>query len=264
MLLKISHTTEYHYDAAVPYALQRLRLTPRSDPTQRVVEWNTEIEGARVEVSYDDHFRNRVQLLSLAPNATATRIVATGTVETTDSHGVVGPHADFTPLWLYERETPLTKTARNIRELARSIEEDDPLKRLHGLMAVIAGAVRYEIGKTDARTTAEEALEAGHGVCQDHAHIFLAAARYLGFPARYVSGYLMMKDRTDQVATHAWAEAHVDGLGWVGFDASNGISPDDHYVRTATGLDYLDAAPVSGIRLGNAAETLAVSITVEQ
>ncbi len=104
----------------------------------------------------------------------------------------------------------------------------------------------------------------GKGVCQDHAHIFIAAARLLGFPARYVSGYLMLDDRVDQVAGHAWAEAHVDGLGWVSFDPSNGISPDARYVRLALGRDYRDAAPISGIRLGMLDERLDVRITVEQ
>ncbi len=94
--------------------------------------------------------------------------------------------------------------------------------------------------------------------------MFIAAARQMGFPARYVSGYLMMDDRVEQAASHAWAEAHVKGLGWVAFDAANGISPDERYVRTAVGRDYRDAMPVSGIRLGAADERLDVRITVEQ
>ena len=131
-------------------------------------------------------------------------------------------------------------------------------------MNTIERARAYTAGATHAGTTAEEALKQGSGVCQDHAHIFAAAARLLGFPARYVSGYLMMDDTIDQAASHAWAEAHVAGLGWVAFDASNGISPDERYVRLAIGRDYRDAMPVSGIRLGWAEEQLAVRITVEQ
>ena len=104
----------------------------------------------------------------------------------------------------------------------------------------------------------------GSGVCQDHTHIFIAAARRLGFPARYVSGYLMLDRCAEQAASHAWAEAHVGGLGWVAFDVANGISADERYVRVATGRDYRDAMPVSGIRFGHAEERLAVQITVEQ
>jgi transglutaminase-like putative cysteine protease len=124
--------------------------------------------------------------------------------------------------------------------------------------------IAFEPGATDTQTAAEEALARARGVCQDHAHVFIAAARHLGFPARYVSGYLLLDGQAAQVASHAWSEAHVEGLGWVGFDAANGISPDTRYVRLATGRDYRDAMPVSGIILGTAAERLAVRITVEQ
>lgn len=88
--------------------------------------------------------------------------------------------------------------------------------------------------------------------------------RLAGIPARYVSGYLMMNDRIEQEATHAWAEAHIEGLGWVGFDISNGISPDPRYVRVATGRDYRDAAPVTGISFGGTEQVLTVDVAVEQ
>jgi transglutaminase-like putative cysteine protease len=96
----------------------------------------------------------------------------------------------------------------------------------------------YVPGATQTKTLAEDALASGKGVCQDHAQAFVAAARVMGYPARYVSGYLMMEETPDQAASHAWAEAHVDGLGWVGFDPANDISPDDRYVHIAYGLDY--------------------------
>jgi transglutaminase-like putative cysteine protease len=108
------------------------------------------------------------------------------------------------------------------------------------------------------------ALDIGKAVCQDHTHIFMAAARLAGFPARYVSGYLMMNDQADQDASHAWAEVHVDDLGWVGFDVSNGISPDERYVRIAIGRDARDTSPISGFRRGSANEVLSVSLQVQQ
>jgi transglutaminase-like putative cysteine protease len=165
---------------------------------------------------------------------------------------------------LFERPTPLTEAGAGIRELAASVDAASDIERLHCLMNTVRERVAYMPGVTETGTTAEEALSLKSGVCQDHTHIFISAARLLGFPARYVSGYLMMVDSTEQVASHAWAEAHVKSLGWVAFDAANGISPDERYVRLATGRDYRDAAPVSGIRIGQAAEQLAVSITVEQ
>jgi transglutaminase-like putative cysteine protease len=142
--------------------------------------------------------------------------------------------------------------------------DGDILAMLHDLSAAILDRVRYEPGVTDVTTTAEEALAAGRGVCQDHAHVFIGAARTLEVPARYVSGYLMMNDRIEQEATHAWAEAHVEGLGWVGFDVANGISPDARYVRVATGRDYGEAAPITGISFGAGEAELRVALAVEQ
>ena len=107
--------------------------------------------------------------------------------------------------------------------------------------------VPYRAGLTNPATSAENAFEIGGGVCQDHTHIFISAARLLGYPARYISGYLLTGDRLEQNATHAWAEVFLQSLGWVGFDVSNGISPSEAYVPIAVGLDYCDAAPVSGI-----------------
>lgn len=264
MHLKISHTTEYHYDEPVQYALQRLRLTPLTQAGQTVLGWDTLVDGAAIEVSYDDHFGNRVHLVSVDGDRDAIRITASGEVHTEDRAGVFGPHQSYVPLWLYARETPLTKAGKLIRELAKSAEGDTDLARMHALMETIHKAVEYKPGETHAETTAEDALESGSGVCQDHAHILIAAARSLDLPARYISGYLMMEGQPDQTASHAWAEVHLNGLGWVGFDAANKICPDDRYVRIASGLCYRDAAPISGLIHGEAKETLKVSVTVEQ
>ncbi|TNE60918.1 MAG: transglutaminase family protein [Alphaproteobacteria bacterium] len=264
MRLKVTHKTEYKYDAPLHYALQRLRLTPKSCALQKVLKWQTALDGADHEVSFEDHFGNVTELISCHGESHVIRIIASGEVETEDKAGVVGPHTGFVPLWLYACETALTTPGKGIRQLVRQVADGEPIPQLHDLMAQIRDAVSYQIGTTHAATTAEEALAHGEGVCQDHSHLFITGARLLGFPARYVSGYLMMDDRVEQAASHAWAEAHVDGLGWVGFDVSNGLSPDERYVRVATGLDYADAAPISGIRMGSSEETLAVSIRVEQ
>jgi transglutaminase-like putative cysteine protease len=189
-----------------------------------------------------------------------------GEVETSDTAGVTGRHAGFAPLWFFQGATDLTRAGARVRALAKGLKDEEPedIPRLHALSARIIAAVPYEIGMTHATTTAEEAMEQGGGVCQDHAQIFVAAARYMGYPARYVSGYLLMSDRVHQDASHAWAEVHIEPLGWVGFDVSNGYSPDERYVRVATGLDYRDAAPVSGLRYGKAGEAMSIDIQVQQ
>ena len=265
MRLKIFHKTLYSYDAPVPYALQRLRLTPCSGHNQTVLSWSLDISGAREEVRFTDHFGNDTRLLSVAGEPHTIEIAARGEIEVEDTAGVTGAHSGFAPLWLFENATPLTAPGPLVAEIARAAADGGTgLERLHALSHAIRERVAYRVGATDAGTNAEDAAAAGEGVCQDHSHIFLSAARLMGFPARYVSGYLMLDDTREQVATHAWAEAHVAGLGWVGFDVSNGISPDGRYVRLATGRDYRDAMPVSGIRLGQAQERLEVHITVEQ
>jgi transglutaminase-like putative cysteine protease len=157
----------------------------------------------------------------------------------------------------------LTKAGKLIKELARGVEGDGDLARMHSLMSAITEAVEYRKDLTDAQTTAEQALERKAGVCQDFAHIFIATARHLGLPARYISGY-MLDDSGMDAASHAWAEAHISGLGWVGFDPANEICPDERYVRLATGLDYGDTAPVSGMRIGDAPEMITVAVSVEQ
>lgn len=264
MRLKISHTTEYRYAEPVQYSLQRLRLTPLDHPGQRVIRWDTTVEGATPEVTYDDQFGNRVELVSVNGDQMAIHITASGEVETEDRTGVFGPHQAYAPLWLYLRETPLTKPGKLLKELAKSAVGDSDLAKMHAMMAVLHETVAYRPGETATDTTAEQALEKKSGVCQDHAHIMIAAARHHGLPARYISGYLMLEDSAEQTASHAWAEVHVAGLGWVGFDAANKICPDDRYVRLATGLDYRDASPISGMVTGLASESLTVAITVEE
>ncbi|MEM1236189.1 MAG: transglutaminase family protein [Pseudomonadota bacterium] len=266
MLLNIAHTSRYQFEEPVHHGLQQLRKTPKNRPGQIVKDWSVEIEGGRIETEFTDHNANGVSLISIAPETTELTIRCSGTVETEDLNGVVGKQRGYVPLWLYMRSTDLTRATANVRRMAKGLREDhdNDIALLHALSARILEAVRYEIGQTDAATTADAAIERGSGVCQDHAHIFIAVARALDIPARYVSGYLMMNDRVDQDATHAWAEAHIDGIGWVGFDVSNAISPDARYVRVATGLDYREAAPISGLRFGAGAETLAVDVSVAQ
>lgn len=265
MSLKITHTTKYTYDHPVNYALQKVRLTPLTNPLQEVVNWNLTIVGGKAEASYVDHYGNHVELVSTTPGATELIITAEGEVETKDMHGVLGQVYGRAPLWHFRQQTALTEPSPEICEMTGLIgESDDALTGLHALSTAILEAVPYDTGPTESGTTAQEAFEIGKGVCQDHSHIFISAARHAGIPARYVSGYLRMTDRVDQDASHAWAEAHVDGLGWVGFDVSNGISPDTNYVRTAIGRDASDAAPVSGLRMGQGDETMVVSLQVQQ
>ncbi|MEM1195799.1 MAG: transglutaminase family protein [Pseudomonadota bacterium] len=267
MRLSIRHTTRYAFSEPVIHALQRLRLTPKATQGQSVIHWDMQYKNAHPELEYDDQHFNTVTLIAVEPGASEVVITSNGIVETLDHSGVIGRHSGHLPLWSFLGQTKLTKPGARlralIREVPRSSDQGD-VDYLHALSARIREVVDYEKGCSGVGTTAEEALINGKGVCQDQAHIFIGAARAADIPARYVSGYLMMNDRIEQEATHAWAEAHIDGLGWVGFDIANGISPDPCYVRVATGRDYRDAAPVAGISFGQAEEMLTVNVEVEE
>lgn len=265
MRLAIHHVTRYDFDEPLTRGLQRLRLTPKSTSGQRVLDWRMSFTGGDRQAEYDDQNHNRTTLISLNSAIRELVITCEGVVDTDDELGVIGRHAGFLPMWHFLDPTSATAAGPNVRALLASVpREDDMLPTLHRLSRAILERMPYGTGVTDSGTSAEEAVAASCGVCQDHAHVFIACARLLGVPARYVSGYLMMTDRVEQDAGHGWAEAFVAGLGWVGFDVSNGISPDQRYVRVATGRDYHEAAPVTGITFGAHDETMHVSLAVQQ
>ena len=266
MRLLVEHTTRYEFSQPVTHGLQRLRLTPKNTQGQKVLEWEMKLEGARIEVEYDDHNHNRTALISVEPGARVLEVQCTGIVVTADNSGVIGQHSGHMPLWSFVAQTPLTRPGSKMRGIINALTtpRSARLALLHELSLTVLDHVPYATGETAVHTTAEEAAALGKGVCQDHVHIFIGAARALGVPARYVSGYLMMNDRIEQEAGHAWAEAHVDALGWVGFDVSNRISPDERYVRVATGRDYSEAAPVTGLSYGAGETVLEVRLAVEQ
>ena len=266
MRIRIRHETRYRYDGPVDYAAQVVRLTPRDHEGQRVLSWRVTDGGGRMLAGFEDGYGNRCHLATLGRRHDESAIVASGEIETTDTNGIVAGAADPLPPLYFLRSTEATAADAGIESLALAHERvADPVERLHRLMLDVRARVAYEIGSTSVVTSAAEALARGRGVCQDHAHVLISAARRLGYPARYISGYLWDGALTAPAeASHAWAEVRVERLGWVGLDAANGISPTAAYVRIAAGLDYADAAPVRGVRRGGAAETLAVAVEVQQ
>jgi len=148
--------------------------------------------------------------------------------------------------------------------VARQDAGGDVLQTMHNLMAGLRANLAFDPDPTHAATTAAQAFALKRGVCQDFTHIFIAAARGLGVPARYIGGHFHRSDGiAEQDAGHAWAEAFVPDLGWVAFDPTNGISATDAHVRVAVGLDYLGAAPVRGTRQGGGAEQMEVAVKVQ-
>lgn len=267
MRLLIRHETRYRYDSPVTRSLQTLRLTPRPHDGQEVLRWRVVPPAGATLAAGEDGYGNIVDMLSLDRPHDALALLVEGEVDTRDTNGVVtGAEERFAPAF-YLRSSPLAGADAALVALAEETAAAgrEPLALAHALMLAVQDRIAFQPGLTHAATTAAEALAAGIGVCQDHTHVFLACARHLGLPARYVSGYLLIADGSvEQAAGHAWAEAFIDGLGWVGFDAANGLCPTEHYVRVAIGLDYRDTAPVRGLRQGGGAEALEVVVRVGQ
>ncbi|WP_439530450.1 transglutaminase family protein [Pannonibacter sp.] len=262
MRLTVRHTTRYRYDSPLANAMQQLRLTPSDCASQRILSWSITAPGMDRATAYHDAFGNLVHMISSSLPIEEVEITASGEVETADLAGVIGHEAGEAPVRIYTRVTSLTEANPAIRKLSQLITSDDQISGCHALMHAIRDKVGYRIGVTETHASAIEALAAGEGVCQDHAHIFIAAARAAGIPARYVSGYLYLDEQQESEAHHAWVEAWLEGLGWVGFDVSNGLCPTDRYIRLTLGLDSRSASPIRGIRFGGKEENLHVEVDV--
>jgi transglutaminase-like putative cysteine protease len=276
MRLSIHHKTTYRYDTSADYAAQVLRVTPREYRGLDVVQWNVWTKGPGRLSSFEDGFGNRSHVHTVVDVHDSLSVEVEGIVETTDTQGIVRGGSEPLPLGVYLRTTPLTFPSEAIESLAAEASRvSSTTAVLRRLMELVTEGVEYRKGSTSVTTTAAEALDGHSGVCQDQAHVFIAAARVLGIPARYVGGYLCV-DGLDsegrlshsqlnlEQAGHAWAEAYDAELGWMGFDAANGVVPGAWHVRTSVGLDYESAAPVRGVRRGPGIESLEVGVQVSR
>lgn len=268
MRIRIWHDTTYRYSTPVTGVIQTLRLTPRNTESQYVMGWRIDVSADCPLTCHVDAFGNLTHTLTADGPLDHLALHVEGEVEVEDTNGVVKGSLEPFPPSLFLRETPLTQPSPEIKSFAQAVAgkaAQEPLPVLHALIDGLVGIIGFDTDPTHALTTAAEAFVLKRGVCQDFSHIFIAAARSLGIPARYVSGYFHRADGVnDQQAGHAWAEAFVDGLGWVGFDATNGICSTDAHLRVAVGLDYLSAAPVRGARIGGDGEGLDVRVRVRQ
>ncbi len=267
MRLRINHSTTYRYEPPASGVIQIIRMTPRSHDGQYVADWQVFVSTDSRMQMHQDAYGNITHVLTHGTTSDLT-INVEGLVDTQDTHGVVKGTDERFPPDFFLRSTPLTDINPEMRSFAsdlRSGTSDDVIAYLHALMVQLTDHMTFDTDPTHAGTSAADAFALRRGVCQDYAHIFIACARSGGVPARFVSGHFLRSDGVvQQDAGHAWAEAFVPRLGWVGFDAANGISTTDSHVRVATGLDYLGAAPVRGTRYGGGTETLSVAVRVDQ
>ncbi len=267
MRLQVSHKTLYRFDAPMRGVVQSHRLTPATSDGQSVISWQITVPVATKGASFRDGAGDLVETVTVRGQVDEFEVTIEGVVETTDLAGVLRGHLERVSPLVYLRRAPATRADEAIRTLAAEAVKgaDGALACGHALSSAVRKAVDYSPGTTNASTTAAEALEQGRGVCQDHAHLMIAAALSVDIPARYVAGYLFAEGGGVMAeASHAWAELYVVGLGWVGFDASNQVCPDDRYIRLGSGFDAVDAAPIRGVSQGAGVERLDVDVSVQQ
>jgi transglutaminase-like putative cysteine protease len=262
MLLHIRHETYYRYERPVKHSVQSLHLTPRREASQRTLEWSISAPGRRIEQV--DPYGNISHLLTIEEPHREIRLLVYGVVETSGGDepqdaGALSPLAYLAP-------TTLTAPNELLRAFAHEAVggELDPEVRARVLAEAVCARVRYKPGTSDVQDTAAAAFKAGEGVCQDHAHVYLAAARALGLPARYVSGYLYTGEAQD-AASHAWVDVWLGAeRGWRSIDVTHQRPAVRTYCRLAVGRDYLDAAPVRGVRQGGGGEKMAATVLVAE
>ncbi|HRO12648.1 transglutaminase family protein [Amaricoccus sp.] len=266
MRLSVRHTTLYEFAAPVRFVAQSHRLTPASSGGQTVLDWQVSAEGAVFGSAFVDGAGDAVSTMTVQGPVERIAVLVEGTVETTDTTGVLRDHRETISPRVYLRPTRAIELSRGLLELRDAalarVAADRALERAHRLAGAVADAIAYVPGATHAHTTAGEALEQGEGVCQDLAHALIAVAHASGIPARYVTGYLFTGGDAGEAA-HAWAELNVGDLGWVGFDPANRCCPDARYIRLGSGRDARDAAPIRGVARGGAAEAMDVSVLID-
>lgn len=265
MRIQVRHETSYEYRRPSERAVQLMRMTPRSCASQFVRRWRVEVDADARLSKGEDAYGNITHIVFLDGALEHVRIMIEGEVETTDQSGFVRGALERQPQGVYLRQTALTEPSRELRIFARDCmtgEGGDAIAAMHMLNMRLHRDMVFDTGATTFETKAADAFKARHGVCQDFAHVFVAAARSLDLPARYVSGYYLRTDRADQEAGHAWAEVALPGLGWVAFDPAQGTCATDRHIRVAVGADAHEAAPVRGAQVGGSDERLTVTIDV--
>ncbi|MGO4174346.1 transglutaminase family protein [Bosea sp. TAF32] len=267
MRIRISHTISYDYAEPARHITQILRLTPRDHDGQHVMSWRIEpsVDG-RLRATQDAH-GNIVHSFYAEGPISSLGIRIDGLIETVDLAGAVRGGLERVPCEVYRRDTLMTGHDDALRSFADEVTAGaaTPLSQMHALMAAVGDRMNCIDASGRSGVGAIAAFAAQEAIAQDVAHVFMACARHLGMPARYVSGYVAQADGLPHGnGAHAWAEVHLDDYGWIGFDCANGLCPIDTHVRVAVGLDFADAAPVRGSRQGGEGENLNVLVSARE
>jgi transglutaminase-like putative cysteine protease len=282
MFYSIRHVTRFRYSAPVRESVMELRMQPRSEGPQTLRSFQINTTPRSQLYAYTDHFGNAVYHFNVLKSHEELRIEAQAMIEiarvlplpeATDmlewerynSYNLTDEHFDLLEPSKFAFVSPTL--AAFLRETSLEKPGADPFSALKRLNTAIHDSFEYEVGVTQVHSPIDHALEGRRGVCQDFTHIMIAVARHWGIPARYISGYLYHRpqstDRSGADATHAWMEAWLPSLGWVGFDPTNNIPAGERHIRAAAGRDYADVPPARGTYKGGAESELAIAVSVE-
>ena len=251
MRIKVYHETVYRFSTPARAILQVLRLTPRNFDGQHIAAWRIDVDTDCRLTQGDDAFGNITHTFSAEGPITHLSVLVEGEVETLDTNGVLRGTREPFPPELYLRNTSLTTPDPALTEFAQTSAgaAGDALGRLHALMKACHDSIAFD--PAAANHAPAEALAAARADSAGLANLFITCARLIGAPARCVSGYLLRAEPAGPESLHVWAEAHVPGLGWIGFDPVHCLCTSDHHVRIACALDHLGAAPVRSAHAGN-------------
>ena len=264
MRLSIDHRTVYRFSEPQGRLVQMLRMTPQNHHDQTVASWRIDVDCDAKMRDACDGFGNSTTMLYVDGPIETIEISVSGEVLTSHSNGVLQGASEAFPAALFLRATAVTPADPAIAAFAReTIGDQATLGALHRLNTAIHDRFALDTARPEAGLSAAAAFGREHATARDLAQIFIVAARHMGVPARYVSGYRLTA-QGGLSAPHGWAEAFVTGVGWVGFDPSTGRSPEEEYVRVAAALDSLGTAAVAGSRLGEGDELLDVDISVSR
>jgi transglutaminase-like putative cysteine protease len=276
----VRHITKFRYATAVSESGMETRMHPRTDGSQRCLNFHLSVSPRCRLFSYRDYLGNHIHHFDIPVPHEQLVIVAESLVEVQPPQEIpasmaqeawieldtlVGQEDCWEMLLPSEFITP-TPLLEKLRQQLAVRRRDDPLTVLRQLNEDLCKAIEYAPKSTRVNSPIDEALHNRKGVCQDFAHIMIALVRSIGIPCRYVSGYIHQQaedaNSSGENATHAWVEALLPRLGWVGFDPTNRIVAGERHIRTAIGRDYSDVPPTKGIFRGQAASELTVAVRV--
>ncbi len=280
MYYTVHHVTRFRYSSPISESIMEVRIQPRSEGIQHCLDFQLHTSPRATIMTYRSELGNRVHHFNVPNLHSQLTITAKALVELTSPPPLpqsLSPHAwdeldeltSTDEYWDMLKPSHFARSSDLLQRLAQELQlrrRDDPLTVLRDLNTALHKTFAYAQKNTRVDSPIDDALRARRGVCQDFAHIMITLVRELQIPCRYVSGYLVsqgrVRDRSADSATHAWAEALLPGLGWVGFDPTNNTIVEDRHIRVAVGRDYADVPPTRGVFRGNADSELTVTVNV--